>query len=142
MAGRQDHIDGKTSFAGQVEIDFSFVVQGTGPISIVPGAATLRGAEAILPGGSIVYAGSTGAYTVTLALGRNYKYIVSKMADVEGTGAGADGAYAEISNVLNEATGLPIVFTVSTFAGGGAATTLTGRRVSVCLSAKNSSSTN
>jgi hypothetical protein len=140
MSGRQEHNDGKTSFAGQVEIDFSFVVQGTGPVSLVPGINTLRGAEAILPGGSITFL-STGAFTVTLSLGRTYKYLVSKMADVEGTGAGTDGAYAEISSVTGEGTNGQISFIVSLYAAGGASTNLTNRRVSVCLSAKNSAST-
>lgn len=131
MAGRQHFNDEKYATSGQVDISFSFLLNGTGAIA----TSSIRG-EGILPGGSIVYASATGVYTVTLAQGEYYKYLITAKATLDDTAN--DGAYATIGGVTNEANGTtPIVFTLYTRAAGGTLANFTSRRCGVNIKAKN-----
>ncbi len=111
---------------GAVYIDYSAVLQGTG-------AVTLPHGEGVA---SLVYAGSTGTYTLTLQDG--FRYAITAMVDIEASGGG-DGAYASIGAPSNEGNGQAVTFPVFTHAASGTLTNFTGRRLKFNSVLKNSS---
>lgn len=118
---------------GNVYVDFSFLTNGAGAISL----ATLRGvgADTVL---SIAHP-AAGRYTVTFK--DPYRYFVGKTANLEDFASGSDdGAYATDGPVTGEGTAAgPLTFDV--FTRAGATTTKTdfaARRVYVSGVLKNS----
>lgn len=139
MSSRSLFNDGRTSFPGQVQVDFSFLLNGTGPITIAKTATgTGYRGGGLLPGGSVVYQGSTGVYMVTLGQGYSFRYVVYPMADLDDTVN--DGAYATVGSVLNEGTNTSIAFTLYTRAAAGTLTNYSARRCRVSMSCENSAS--
>jgi hypothetical protein len=134
------HPDVKASGSALAILDFSFVLNGTGAISLATSAAgtQLRGAGAILPGGSIVYQASTGLYLITLGLNQTYRYITAKFAEIEDASS-SDGARAVLGAPANEGTNSQITIPLATYSAAGSLTNYTSRRCSVVLFMKNSS---
>jgi hypothetical protein len=142
MPGRQMFRDGQVAFSGQNELDFSFLLNGAGAITIANPAPNALAATinyrggGMLPGGSVVFT-ATGIYTVTLGLGYTFRYIVTKTADLDDTVN--DGAYATLGSVTGEGTNGQITMQLITRAAAGAATTFTNRRCQILLSCKSTS---
>lgn len=124
---------GRNYGKGIVYLDFSFLTNGASN----PTAASMRGVtigDVIV---SITYA-ATGKYTLVFSSKENYRYIVTKFADLEDV-ATPDGAYASIGNVTNEGSAtVGPTLVISTWSAGGVATQYTGRRISVTLAFKDS----
>lgn len=123
--GRMRHMDASNLTPGLCYIEYSAILQGTGTVT------SARGTEGVA---SLVYAGSTGTYTLTLRDG-GVRYVVSRWVDLEANGGG-DGAYATMTApTQGEGSTLPLVWTVFTHAAGGALTNYTGRRIffDICI---------
>ena len=113
-----------------VPISFKFTLNGTGTIA----ASSFDGAVSFVV--SVVYAASTGKYTVTMK--DPVPQVIYADAAIDG-GSAHDGAYGTCDAFQNEGTSSPLAFTLSTFSGGGALTNFTARICRVMLWVRNSS---
>ena len=131
MGSRQYRNDSKTAAEGEVFVDCSFVTANTGnPVVQYKADGTLMrglGCQSIT---------RTGVGVFTVVLTDNFRYGITKFADLEDN-AGT-GAYATIGNETNVGTTLPLTYTIRTWAAAGTALETTGLRVSVSICTKNS----
>lgn len=128
--GSRDFENGKNYTKGMVYMDFSFLTNNTSN----PLNSTFRGAAENI---ASITRSNVGILVVTLL--DQYRYVVDKYADLEDLNASDDGAYASIGAIQNEATaGAQLSFNIYTRAAAGTKTDYTNRRVSVCISFKNS----
>jgi hypothetical protein len=143
MGSRMGHNDARTASSGLLECTFSVLLNGTGTISLTPvpfgtlmvGSTPGLLGDGLLPGGSFVYAGSAGTYTVTLSKVDNYRSVVYQDAILDDpTG---QGQYANIGAMANQGSTSPLSFTLYTYAKTGTLTTFTGVRVFIDLLVKN-----
>lgn len=131
MGSRQYRNDSKTAAEGEVFIDCSFVTANT-----VSPTITYAANGTLARGLGIQSVTRTGVGVFTVVLTDNFRYGITKFADLEdNTGS---GAYATIGSEANAGTTLPLTFTVRTWAAAGTALETTGLRVSVSICAKNS----
>jgi hypothetical protein len=111
--------------AGRVFMDFELLGNST--------SAPTTSTDAAQCVASVSRSG-VGVYVVTLK--DSFKKVVFKAADVDDTLN--DGAYATVSDVTNEGTSTPLVFTIRTRAATGTAADIAvGRRLGVTLVLRN-----
>lgn len=129
--------DEKSMTPGKVMVDVSFLLNGTGTISLsaTSDGSAARGDVAALA--SVAYASATGKYTVTCA--HPWRWLIGGTAQIQDD-TSSDGARATIGAVSNEnsATGAALTFVLWTMDKAGTLTNYTSRRCSLRLVFKNS----
>jgi hypothetical protein len=149
MNGHSSHPDARNSSSGLVFLEFSVLLNGSGTVSLTPvpfgtaisSAGTtpgLLGQDCMNPGGTFVYASSTGTYTVTLGTGWNFRSVIYQDAVLDDPSG--IGQYATIGGMTNQGGTKPLSFTLFTFTNtSGASLANTSNRVYILLICKNGS---
>ena len=141
MGARQFKFGSTSLNQGIVDVEFSFMTNGTGQPTVGP-SSTLVGNTARGEGVLSAVRQSTGNYLVNLDWGFAFREVVCKTADLDDSNG--DGRYGSCGNVLNEGTVTPLSLVVYTRAASGALTdfgtggTAAASRISVFLTCKNS----